>query len=318
MPINVFGQGAVQTAYVNYRYVDLSLGSQVLVWPTSYVDTPNTLAASMVVNTNENNTNTLTLPDATMATVGQNFIIFNAGSSAFNLLNASGTIVKNIPSTALSNVYWVQLTDNSVSNGEWLVIQYGAGTSNADAVKLAGVQPGNGITPIGGATLATNIPVQIKNANYNVLNSDRANLIVWTGGEGSIILPAINTIASGFFVSLNNEGDGALTLITIDNSLIDKALLLNVAVGQSLSVISNGNQWWSLGFGQNVFGNYILPIELGGTASTTASDAITSLMPVSANGALAFFNGLTWITLPPGGNNSTLKIVNGIPAWVAP
>lgn len=93
MPIQVFGAGAVQTAYVSYLALDLSLGSVQLVWPTSYVDVPytqnginyNVLAASMSVNTAMGNTNTMTLPDATMASGGQNFIITNTGASAFDV-----------------------------------------------------------------------------------------------------------------------------------------------------------------------------------------------------------------------------------------
>ena len=319
MPINVFGYGAVQTAYVSYRAIDITLASQVLVWPTSYVDTPNVLAAAMYVTTAANNANTLTLPDARQASVGQNFIITNKGASAFDLLTSDGQVLKNIPSVALSNSYYIQLTDNSTAIGDWETIQFGAGTSQANAVALAGAPPGNGIVSIaGGTTLATNIPVQSKNAQYTVVNGDRANLFVWTGGVGTMRLPVIGTVPAGFYVSFNNEGGGDLTIVAVDEVTIDNNAFILVQPSQSLSIISYGTKWWTLGFGQNVFARLVLPIPLGGTGQVTAPLACTALLPVSVMGALAFFDGVNWVTLPPGNNNDVLTVVDGIPAWVAP
>ena len=207
MPIQVFGQGAVQTAYVSFISFDLTEGNVVLIWPTSYVDVPytqnginyNVLAASMVVTASiEDPPSTITLPDATMSSVGSNFIITNSGDFTFNLLKSDGSILigGGIPPTENANSYWVQLIDNSTSAGVWQFVQFGAGTSSANANVLAGL----GLTALG-ATLNTNIPVlSLNNTNlpYTVSAANRAQLIVWKGGIGAITLPNITSVPAGF------------------------------------------------------------------------------------------------------------------------
>lgn len=500
MPFPVFGAGAVQTAYVSFLALDISDKNITLVWPTSYVDAPNedgtvnVLAASMTVNTDLGNTNTVTLPDATQTTVGANFIITNVGVSPFNLLKSDESLLINIPSinssgtsnrmiagevtintphvqansiiqltlgalgtahgqwrvsaivpgvsftvksnnatetstvmwaimpdnwvsgtsaaltadttvvsapsvtanskilltnktfggtpgvlsapaitpgigftitsssgtdtstvnwtivqqipdltqgtatlvgggatvatTAVTsnsiillsyntpnnpgtyirvseitsgtsfvitsqsagdvstinwaifssptpynsqaNSYWVQLIDNSTEEGTWQLIQFGAGTSAGFPSVLAG----NGLTAIG-STLNTNIPVQIKDNSdppYTVSANDRANLIVWTGGAGTITLPAIADAPAGFYVSFNNEGTGTLTIMGMGNSNIDTAASIPISFKQSLSIISDGINWWTLGFGQN-------------TSPTTFPDGTENAPSIKFNGA---------------------------------
>lgn len=264
MPIQVFGQGAVQTAYVSYLLIDfITLESDLtLVWPTSYVDVPSTingvnynvLAASIDVITDANNIYTITLPDATMASVGANFIIGNIGVSPFNLLISDGTSLVTIPSTALSNFYWIQLIDNSTSAGAWQFINFGAGTSTAQASVLAGtgLKTLSPVLPQTIATLNTNIPVQFKNAPYTVQASDSASLIVWEGDSGIITLPLPPSIVTpGFYVSFNNEGNGQLTINPSGGATIDKEIKLIVNRGQSLTLINDGVDWWSLGLGRD-------------------------------------------------------------------
>lgn len=373
MPIQVFGNGAVQTAYVNYLPLDLTDGSITLIWPTSYVDVPytadginyNILAASMTVITPLSNTATITLPDATMSTVGANFIITNIGQSAFNLLKADGSLLINIPNYAFSpdivitNSYWVQLIDNSTVAGKWQSVAYGAGTSYAQSGDLAG----SGLIALN-AELNTQIVVQSKDTNYTVTSSDRATMIVWRGGTGTITLPNMGSISPGFYLSFNNGGTGTLTIQ--GDALIDGASNILISPNQSLSVTSGDTAWWTLGFGQNILsslfvnGNaanpsisflndnttgffytspYILsasangvpvlsisptgldlavPLSIvsGGTEASTAADAIIALMPRSITGALAYFDGANWVTLPPGTNGRVLTMVDEIPTWV--
>jgi hypothetical protein len=268
MPTVVFGEGAIQTAYVSYIQLDLRLGNITLVWPSSYVNVPytqnginyNVLAASIEVITGNSNTNTITLPDATMQSVGSNFIITNIGDSGFNLLNANGDLVVNIPIAGLSSVnsYWVQLVNNSTPAGTWSFVQFGAGNSSAQASALKG----NGLTVIS-TTLNTDIPTQNKSSAYTVLPSDRANLIIWTNGTDNITLPPITSAPSGFYLSFNNgttsASPGIVTIITnpsdSPHTTIDNKPSISLNSGQSLSVISSGSNWWSLGLGFDVLSN---------------------------------------------------------------
>jgi hypothetical protein len=255
MPVTVFGGGAVQTAYVSFTALDITANSITLVWPTSYFDVPsivdgihyNVLAASMTVNDGTGNTNTVTLPDATESSVGSNFIITNIGASAFQLLKSDSTELLSIPNTNTSNSFWVQLIDNSTSAGTWQFVQFGAGTSQAQASALAG----NGLVPLLGL-LNTNIAVKsIAGSPYNVIISDRAKLLLWQTGIGVVtLLPIATPVPAGFYISFNNEGTGVATIS--GDATIDNNASVPVAPGQSLTIISDGTKWWTLGFGQNL------------------------------------------------------------------
>src|SRR5574338_165701 len=262
MPVQVFCKGAVQTAYVSYLPLDIRppdinfparVGSVTLVWPTSYVDVPyrdpltniyyQNIAASMDVTTGAANTNTITLPNAMEASVGQNFIIRNIGLSSFNLLNSTGA---SILTAATGISYWLQLTDNSTAQGVWQIITYGAGTSQAIAAELAGY----GLLVIDN-TLNTNIPPISKNNSFAVDETYRAQLVIWTGGVGVMTLPLITSVPPGFPVSLTNQGTGQLTVQPTGGVTISGQTNIGVQLQQSLTFISDGTNWQTLGFGQN-------------------------------------------------------------------
>ncbi len=196
-------------------------------------------------------TNTIILPDATQSSVGSNFIMTNVGLNPFQLLKSDKTEliqIPNMPNTA--NSYWVQLTDNSTPAGIWKFVQFGAGTSQAQASALAG----NGLVPLDGL-LNTNISVKAIAANppYNVLVTDRAKLLLWQTGSGTMNLPGIDTVPAGFYIAINNEMNGSILTITGGIGVtIDNKPSINVAISQSLYIISDGTKWWTLGFGQNI------------------------------------------------------------------
>lgn len=328
MPIAVFGQGAVQTAYVSYIEFDIEPNSLTLVWPTSYVDVPftdtstgihyNVLAASMQVTCADPNAHTITLPDATEGSVGNNFIISNVGAAPFNVLYQDGTAF-----LAAENgiSYWVQLTDNSTANGTWEVITFGAGASTADPIALAG--PGLIPYPVDPTKLATNIPVQSKNAPYTVVATDRASLIVWTGGGGEITLPAIGAVQAGFYVSFNNQGAGELNIVATGGVFIDGKANLAIEIQQSTMIISDGTVWWTLGFGQSQFDsigalNKSLTPPGTGNITLTASEAAFTIQQytgILAGNVVVFFPPTTnyWYISNNTTGNFTVSVQLGTP-----
>lgn len=258
MAIEVFGAGAVQSAYVSYLPLNITLNSITLLWPNSYVNVPytdpisgehfNVLAASMNVTTTVGNLHTIKLPDATMSSVGSNFIITNIGGGPFNVLKADNSVVVGIL-PGLS--YWIQLTDNSTPEGLWTTVQFGASVSQANANDLAG----NGLAALGlPAKLNTNTSVFLTAVPFAIDESYRAKLILWTGGASTLTLPLINTVTPGYYVSFNNEGSAQIIIQPGEGvTTIDGKLTLEVQVQQSLTIISDGTNWWTLGFGQNQF-----------------------------------------------------------------
>lgn len=299
MAIEVFGAGAVQSAYVSYLSLDITANSITLLWPTSYVNVPyidpvsgihyNVLAASMNVTTGSPNVHTITLPDATMSSVGSNFIITNVGLDTFDLLRSDSSVLQvigNSPPT--SNSYWVQLTNNSTPAGVWSVITFGAGTSNASAAALAG----NGLIDRG-AKLNTDIPIVLTNP-LTINAADRAKLILWTGGSNTVTLPALASVSppTGYYVSFNNQNAGSSQLViqphgTDIDAKIDGDLSIIVQVQQSLTIISDGVNWWTLGFGQNQFAvTSSLDKTVAGSANVTLTNIEASSLIQNYTGAL--------------------------------
>jgi hypothetical protein len=242
MPINVFGEGAVQTAYVGYREFAMTEDLDLL-WPNAYQDTPNTAAAFMRVTTTSTTGLILTLPDATQVSVGQNFIIVNTSSNAFSLSSKSGA---DLGSIDIGISYYYILQDNSTEGGVWRRVTFGAGNADVDAAELAGL----GLDAVAGK-LNTSTPVVSTVGPYTVTSAQNAALIVWTGGGGTLTLPNVATVDDGFFFSLNNEGSGEVTII--GDKPIDNQAAFVVGISQSLTLVKAANNWWTLGFGQQTF-----------------------------------------------------------------
>lgn len=299
MPVTVFGNGAVQTAYVSLTTFDLSLGSLTLIWPTSYVDVPytlnginyNVLAASMLVTTINGNVNTITLPDATMASVGENFIITNAGVAPFNILKNDGSMLATI---AVGLSYWVQLTDTSTIPGIWRVITFGAGTSTASAQSIAGLGL-IALLNLPNGLLNTQVPVISTGVNTSLNLNNRAQLIVWTGGAGTITLPVINFVPAGFYVSILNQGTGTVQIVTPDmvninsNSYtsVPPTMPLALSFNQSLTLTSDGTQWYGFGFGQNQFSTVtVYAVDVSGNSNVTLTNSQSSSLVQEYSGML--------------------------------
>lgn len=324
MSIQVFGQGAVQSAYPSYVFIDIRTppdgnGSTVLVWPNTYIDLPFTdsvtgifhqvAAANIKVNTAGMNVNTITMPDATQTSIGQTIIMVNAGASAFNVLANDGiTVIAIVPISDVNhaNTVWFLLTDNTTSNGTWTVVTFGAGTSSSSAIDLAG----NGLTAIAGK-LNTNVPVIVTGAVPTINTTFRAKLVSYTGGTNTLRLPLINPVASvpaGFYFSLTNQGSGTLTVvpgepITPGSPRISGAEQLLVQIGQSLTFIPDGTNWQTLGFGLNQ-----LPSETVNTITVSTIIGSRTLTELEASSIIQVFQG----ALP---SNITIYFPSDVNNW---
>ncbi len=296
---NTFGKGAVQTAYVNYLELDIRTNDITLVWPDAYVNVPytdpitdihyNSAAARMKVITSAA-AHTITLPDATKTSVGQNFIITNSGPDPFNLLKSGGSVLATIdPGISL----YFSLDANTLPAlpaplpdpaGTWIIVTFGAGTSEAIAAELAGY----GLIAILN-TLNTDIPV----INYTIPpvidETFRAKLIVWTGGVTTLNLPVIGDAPGGYYVSFTNQSTGP-TITIIPGELgtkISGKLSVEVQLGQSLTIISDGVNWWTLGFGQNQLNTTTVNLKpVGGSSDIILTSEESSSLIQNFTGTL--------------------------------
>lgn len=268
MPFQLFSRGAVQAAYPSYVFIDISPsepiatghGSTILVWPTTYINVPyvdpvtnkfhQVAAANIEVYTDNLNVNTITMPDATKTSIGQTITMINSGLSSFNVLADDGeTIIANVPISDddHANTVWFLLADNSTTNGVWIPVTFGAGTSQVTAGTLAG----NGLTAISGK-LDTEIPIILHDTIPTIDSSYRAKEVIWLGNfAASITLPLINSVPAGFYLSFNNQSPTNSLIIDPGEAgtTIDGLTTFTLDQSRSLTIISDGHDWWTLGYG---------------------------------------------------------------------
>jgi len=150
------------------------------------------------------------------------------------------------------------------------VVQFGAGTSSANAATLAGY----GLTAIN-TTLNTSTAVTTFSSAYTFLTADRASMYVWTGGAGTATLSAATTVGSGWFIVIKNNGTGILNIALTGANTIDGNASAQLQIAESLVVVSNGLNYFSYAYGQSAtfFFTQLVKNITGGTVTLTSAEA---------------------------------------------
>jgi hypothetical protein len=261
---NTFGGTNIYPSDVSYRYVSLTI-SQVLDWPLEAAPSTNVVAKIMDVNATTTSL-VITMPDATEAGAGETVLFNNVGANTFTVKTATGTVICAPQSGTTFQIY---LTDNSTVSGTWRSFQYGASVSATNAAALAGL----GIKAIA-TTLNQSMPVTAISTNYTSGTSDRAKVLVWTGGAGTISFDTAPSLGSDWFVNIRNSGTGDLTLDPSSSESINGASTLVLSPGDSAIVVTDGVQFWTIGFGQSaVYAFSLLQIDVSGSGNYTLSVA---------------------------------------------
>lgn len=261
---NTFGGTNIYPSDVSYRYVSLTI-SQVLDWPLEAAPSTDVVAKIMDVNATTTSL-VITMPDATEAGTGETVLFNNVGANTFTVKTATGTVICAPQSGTTFQIY---LTDNSTVSGTWRSFQYGASVSATNAAALAGL----GIKAIA-TTLNQSMPVTAISTNYTSGTSDRAKVLVWTGGAGTISFDTAPSLGSDWFVNIRNSGTGDLTLDPSSSESINGASTLVLSPGDSAIVVTDGVQFWTIGFGQSaVYAFSLLQIDVSGSGNYTLSVA---------------------------------------------
>ena len=259
---NTFGGTNIYPSDVSYRYVSLTI-DQVLDWPLEAAPSTDVVAKIMDVNATTTSL-VITMPDATEAGTGETVLFNNVGANTFTVKTSTGVVICAPQSGTTFQIY---LTDNSTASGTWRSFQYGASASSTNAAALAGL----GITAIA-TTLNQSMPVTSFSTNYTTGTSDRAKVLVWTGGAGTLSFDGAPTLGSDWFVNVRNSGTGDLTLDPSSSELINGASTLVLSPGDSAIVVTNGVQFWTIGFGQSaVYAFSLLQIDVSGSGDYTLS-----------------------------------------------
>lgn len=252
---------------VNKRYRLITLiASTSLVWPIESATSDNTLLEWMDVTENAGGY-VIELPDATGGGEGFSSIIVNTGSHSFTISDFGGNVIQVI---AAGEAWLIWLKDNSTANGSWQALQIGSTTSEASAATLAGA----GLKVIG-FTLNQSHPVWDVTGDYTVItNDDRARLLLWTGGSGTINFPSAATMGDDWFTLIANQGSASITLDPSGAELIDGASTKTLAIGESCFVISSGTALYTVGYGRSIaYTETYASINVGGSADVTLTSS---------------------------------------------
>jgi hypothetical protein len=239
----VFGGNAIYPDQPTFLSLVMST-SQTLAWPIEQQIGGNVAAAIIELNASVESLS-VSFADARMVGTGYTTLFNNVGSNTVTILDSTGATLATVASGEAWEVY---LRDNTTAAGLWRVLQYGAGTSTADAAGLAGA----GLIAIS-STLNEQIPVSQKSTNYVVLSTDRAVALEWIGGTGTFTTPnpAAGGIGVGWYMLFKNEGTGTLTLAPAGGT-IDGLGSKTVTPGNSGFLISDGTNMFTVGYGQAV------------------------------------------------------------------
>ena len=262
---NPYTGQTISPSQVGYENLTISADT-VLQWPVNGNTT--SVVANIIEVTATTNTNLkLYMPAATQVSTGQSALIRNIGSYAFTVVDTDGHTIVSVSSGIAQYIY---VTDNTTIDGTWGTVQFGAGTSAANAATLAGF----GLTALS-TTLNTSTAVTSFSSTYTFLPSDRSSLYVWVGGAGTVNMPSAVDVGAGWFVVIKNDGTGILNVAMSGTNTIDGQSGAQLQIAESFVVVSNGTNWVSYAYGQSAqfFFTQLVKNVTGGTVTLTSAEA---------------------------------------------
>ena len=255
----VFGGNTIYPSDVSY--LALSITSDVILqWPLENAPGPDVVAR--IIDVSSNAAHSIFMPDAMQTGVGQTILFNNLSAYVVTVKDSTGSTLVAMPSNTVWELY---LTNNSTAAGTWRTFQFGAYVSQAQSATLAGY----GIKAIS-STLSQTYETTLFSSNFTLGAQDRAALYVWSGGSaGTLTLPAAAAVGNGWFVSVNNAGTGDVTVAPSGTELIDNHANLSLRIDDSATFITDGVNWYTVGFGQSaVFAFDYTAINLAGAGTT--------------------------------------------------
>jgi len=231
----------------SYQKIDLT-ADILLYWP--FYTPEGELTATYITDVNPDQDNwEISLPDATLAPEGTNFIINNFSAFSFKvMLFDTSTQLVDI---AAGEVQFITLTNNSVANGEWTVTPFGGGQAAITALNLASSD--STITITGGSLIPPggNVDFKLPESLFNFLAVSDTGFPVVTGTVPLTF--ASRELIGGQNITVVNSkgitGNPALSLDTALNNLtsievgdldISGSTIENIVPNGGINLISNG------------------------------------------------------------------------------
>jgi len=267
--VNPYTGQTISPSQVGYESLTITTDT-TLQWPIN--GNTDSVVANIIEVTATVNTNLkLYMPPATSVSTGQSALIRNIGSYAFTVVDTGGNTIVSIASGIAQYIY---VTNNSTINGSWGTVQFGAGTSAANAATLAGY----GLTALS-TTLNTSTAVSTFSSSYTFLPSDRSSMYVWTGGAGTVTLPSAVNVGAGWFVVIKNNGTGILNIALTGTNTIDGNASAQLQLAESFIIVSNGTNYFSYAYGRSAtfFFTQLVKNVTGGTVTLTSAEASATI-----------------------------------------
>ena len=263
-----FGGSTIQPAQVGYSAIALA-ASITLAWPQDSFSPTQPVFSRLTDVTPSAGGFSVTLPDARRVSNGYDAFFSNRGAFTFTVNNAAGTPIATVTA---GEVRYIYLVDNATEAGSWRSFGMGSLASPGDAASLVG----RGLAA-DGAQLRISSQTSTFAASYTVVAADLGKTYVWTGGAGTLTLPAVAAVQIGstFFFNVANQGTGALTIAASGGELVDGASSIVLQPSESAILHAGPTAWYTVGRGRNTQFNYTLLSKLitGGTVTLTPSEA---------------------------------------------
>lgn len=274
----VFGGTTIYPSDVSYLALTLSADTS-LEWPLESNSNEN--PAARIIDVTPTGSYSIIMPPADQTGTGQTVLFNNLGPQSVTVKNSAGATLLSMGQGEQWQIY---LIDNSTAAGTWRVFRYGAATAQAQASALAGY----GLAATG-STLSQSTPVTLFSTNYTAGATDRAKAYVWNGGLGTFTLPSAVTVGNDWFVAVRNEGTGNCVVTPQGLETVNSAASLTLAPGDSVTLITDGADWFTLGLGQSaVFAFDYTSINLAGESGDyTLTGSELNRIAYQFTGALA-------------------------------
>lgn len=237
--VTVFGGQNVNPAMLSYAGYTIT-ATLNLVWPFEAVDGDLVAAAKLDITSNGA---AVVLPPANQVSVGQDVLIKNVGVTTFEVFANDGTA--SLGTIASGEAWYFYLTDNSDAVGVWDSVQFGAGTSNANAAALAGKGLVANVTKLDQNLLTDN-----ETTGLTIDLTRKARVVQNEGGTVVWAFDPAATLGDGFFFYAINAGTGTVTLAPDGSELIDGELTKLLQPDENCIVFCDGTSFHTLGYGR--------------------------------------------------------------------
>lgn len=255
--VEVFGGNTIYPSDVSYLALSLT-ANVALEWPLESNPGPDVVAR--IIDVDSDAAWAITMPPADETGVGQTILFNNISAFTVTVKDNGGNTIAALTTGTVWEVY---LRDNSTANGLWRSFRFGAATAAAQAALLAGY----GLVAQG-SLLSQSQTVNTFNSDYTLGAADRSSAYIWTGGIGTLTLPAASVVANNWFVSVRNSGSGNLTVDAAGADTINGDSTLVLRPGDSCTINCDGTSFYTVGLGQDpVFAFDYTVIDLTGETS---------------------------------------------------